>query len=149
MRSEIVNGRGRLLGVDFGDRRTGIAVSDGTRFIASARETIQNNGINDCVKQVVAIAKEEGVSGIVVGLPVNMDGSHGDRAEKCRYFGSLLEEESGIYVDYCDERMTTMEASRYLGEAGTFGKKRKKVIDALSAQIILQNYIDKLKYHNQ
>jgi len=146
MRSEIVNGKGRLLGVDFGDRRTGIAITDGTRFIASARETVQNNGINDCVRQVVRIALDEGVTGIVIGLPVNMDGSHGERADKCRYFGSLVEHESGICVDFCDERMTTMEASRYLGEAGTFGKKRKKVIDALSAQIILQNYIDKLRY---
>lgn len=148
MRSEIAESSGRLLGVDFGDRRTGIAISDNTRFIASARETIQNNGINDCVKQVVLIAKTEGVSGIVIGLPVNMDGSYGERAEKCRYFGSLVESESGMCVDFCDERMTTIEASRYLGESGTFGKKRKKVIDALSAQIILQNYIDKLKYRS-
>ncbi|MBE6669009.1 MAG: Holliday junction resolvase RuvX [Ruminococcaceae bacterium] len=148
MRSEIVSGKGRLLGVDFGDRRTGIAVCDNTRFIASARETIVNNGLNDCVRQVVEIAKAENVSGIVIGLPVNMDGSYGERAEKCRYFGSLVESESGICVDFCDERMTTIEASRYLGESGTFGKKRKKVIDALSAQIILQNYIDKLKYQS-
>ncbi|MBO4972304.1 MAG: Holliday junction resolvase RuvX [Clostridia bacterium] len=148
MRSEIVSGKGRLLGVDFGDRRTGIAVCDNTRFIASARETIVNNGLSDCVRQVVEIAKAENVSGIVIGLPVNMDGSYGERAEKCRYFGSLVESESGICVDFCDERMTTIEASRYLGESGTFGKKRKKVIDALSAQIILQNYIDKLKYQS-
>ena len=148
MRSEIVSGKGRLLGVDFGDRRTGIAVCDNTRFIASARETIVNNGLSDCVRQVVEIAKAENVSGIVIGLPVNRDGCYGERAEKCRYFGSLVESESGICVDFCDERMTTIEASRYLGESGTFGKKRKKVIDALSAQIILQNYIDKLKYQS-
>ena len=122
MRSEIVSGKGRLLGVDFGDRRTGIAVCDNTRFIASARETIVNNGLSDCVRQVVEIAKAENVSGIVIGLPVNMDGSYGERAEKCRYFGSLVESESGICVDFCDERMTTIEASRYLGESGTFGK---------------------------
>jgi len=148
MRSEIVNSKGRLLGVDFGDRRTGIAISDNTRFIASARETVQNNGLNDCVRIVSDIAKKEEVSGIIIGLPVNMDGSYGERAEKCKYFGSQVEETSGICVDFCDERMTTMEASRYLGESGTFGKKRKKVIDALSAQIILQNYIDKLKYNS-
>ena len=67
MRSEIVSGKGRLLGVDFGDRRTGIAVCDNTRFIASARETIVNNGLSDCVRQVVEIAKAENVSGIVIG----------------------------------------------------------------------------------
>lgn len=148
MRSEILNSKGRLLGVDFGDKRTGVAISDNTRFIASAIRTVQNNGLNDCVNILSEIATKEAVSGIVVGLPVNMDGSYGERAEKCRYFGERLEEACGICVDFCDERMTTIEASRYLGESGTFGKKRKKVIDALSAQIILQNYIDKLKYNS-
>ncbi len=148
MRNEIINGKGALLGVDFGDKRTGVSVSDQTRFIASARETITNNGINDCAARISEIARELGVSGIIIGLPVNMDGSHGNRAEKCKYLGGIIEEMSGICVDFCDERMTTMEAARYLGEAGTYGKKRKKVIDALSAQIILQNYLDKLKYAN-
>lgn len=146
MLDEIKNGKGILLGVDFGDKRTGVAVSDPTRFLASAKETIVVTGLNDCAEKLASIAKELSVSGIILGLPVNMDGTHGPRAEKCRYLGSVLAEKTGLPVDYCDERMTTMEAARYLGESGTFGKKRKKVIDALSAQIILQNYLDKLRY---
>ncbi len=146
MRDEIKNGKGILLGIDFGDKRTGIALSDRTRFIASARETIAVTGLNDCAEKISAFVSGEEISGIVLGLPVNMDGSHGDRAEKCKYLGKILEEKTGLPVDFCDERMTTMEAARYLGESGTYGKKRKKVIDALSAQIILQNYLDKLKF---
>lgn len=145
MLDSIKNGSGILLGIDFGDKRTGIAVSDRTRFLASAKETISVSGVNDCAEKISEIAKAEGASGIILGLPVNMDGSHGPRAEKCRYLGGVIEEKTGLPVDYCDERMTTMEAARYLAESGTFGKKRKKVIDALSAQIILQNYLDKLK----
>lgn len=146
MNDAIKNGKGILLGIDFGDKRTGVAVSDASRFLASARETVTVNGINDCAEKIAVIAKNIGAAGIILGLPVNMDGSHGPRADKCKYLGGVLEEKTGIPVDYCDERMTTMEAARYLGESGTFGKKRKKVIDALSAQIILQNYLDKLKY---
>jgi putative Holliday junction resolvase len=146
MNDVIKTGKGILLGIDFGDKRTGIAVSDNTRFLASARETVTVNGLNDCAEKIAEIAREIGATGIILGLPVNMDGSHGPRAEKCKYLGEVLAEKTGIPVDFCDERMTTMEAARYLGESGTFGKKRKKVIDALSAQIILQNYLDKLKY---
>ena len=146
MNDAIKNGRGILLGIDFGDKRTGVAVSDVSRFLASARETVTVNGLNDCAEKIASIASNLGASGIILGLPVNMDGSHGPRADKCKYLGEVLAEKTGLPIDFCDERMTTMEAARYLGEAGTFGKKRKKVIDALSAQIILQNYLDKLKY---
>ena len=146
MNDVIKNGKGILLGIDFGDKRTGVAVSDVSRYLASARETVTVNGLNDCAEKIAAIAESIGASGIVLGLPVNMDGSYGPRAEKCQYLGEVLSQKTGLPVDFCDERMTTMEAARYLGEAGTFGKKRKKVIDALSAQIILQNYLDKLKY---
>lgn len=145
MREEILNGKGRLMGVDFGDKRTGVAVSDGTRFLSSAEKTVNVSGIKDCAEKLSEEAKRLGVCGIVVGLPVNMDGTQGARAQRCRYLGELLEEMTGLPVDFCDERMTTMEASRYLGETGTFGKKRKQVIDALSAQIILQSYLDKIK----
>lgn len=133
------------MGVDFGDKRTGVAVSDGTRFLSSAEKTISATGLRDCAEKLAEEAGRLGVCGIVIGLPVNMDGSQGGRAQRCRYLGETLEEMTGLPVDFCDERMTTMEASRYLGETGTFGKKRKQVIDALSAQIILQSYLDKIK----
>ncbi len=145
MREEILKSKGRLMGVDFGDKRTGVAVSDGTRFLSSAEKTVSVSGLKDCAEKLAAEAERLGVCGIIVGLPVNMDGTQGSRAQRCRYLGETLEEMTGLPVDFCDERMTTMEASRYLGETGTFGKKRKQVIDALSAQIILQSYLDKLK----
>lgn len=143
---KIAKTSGKLLGVDFGDTRTGLAICDPSRLIASGIGYISPGGIEKCAAAVAEAAKTEGVSAIIVGLPVNMDGSEGSRAARCRKFARLLEEQSGLPVAMMDERMTTMTAARYLDETGTHGKKRKTVIDTLSAQIILQNCIDKLKY---
>ena len=140
--------KGKILGVDLGDARTGLAVSDPSRLISSGLETISPGGIEKTADAVADIAKANGVCAIVVGLPVNMDGSEGARAAKCRKFADLLRMRLGdsVLVAMFDERMTTMTASRYLNETNTRGKKRKGVIDTLSAQIILQNAIDRLRY---
>ena len=140
--------KGKILGVDLGDTRTGLAVCDPSRLISSGLETITPGGIEKTADAVAEIALRQGVSAIIVGLPVNMDGSEGGRAAKCRKFGDLLRMRlgDGIAVAMFDERMTTMTASRYLNETNTRGKKRKGVIDTLSAQIILQNAIDRLRY---
>ncbi len=143
---KIAETKGKLLGVDFGDTRTGLAICDPSRLIASGIGYISPGGIEKCADAVAETAKKEGVAAIVVGLPVNMDGSEGSRAQRCRKFAFMVGERSGLPVAMMDERMTTMTASRYLNETGTRGKKRKTVIDTLSAQIILQNCIDKLKY---
>ena len=139
--------RGALLGVDFGDRRTGLAVCDPMRTIASAIGVIAPGGIEKTADEVAKTVSERGVTGVVVGLPVNMDGSEGSRAARYRKFARLLEERIDPSIPVClfDERMTTMTAARFLNETNTRGAKRKEVIDALSAQIILQNFIDKLK----
>ena len=138
--------KGRILGVDFGDTRTGLAVSDISRFLASGIGYVSPGGIQKTADKVVEVAREQKVSAIVVGLPKNMDGSEGFRAERCREFASLLREQlEDIPVAMIDERMTTMSASRYLNETNTRGQKRKGVIDTLSAQIILQNALDRLK----
>lgn len=137
--------RGSLLGVDFGDARTGLAVSDAGRIIASGRESIHEKGIERVAERVAEYAIREGVSGIVVGLPKNMDGSEGHRADRARRFAELLEEKTGLPTALADERLTTVAASRYLNETDTRGKKRKGVIDTLSAQIILQNALDRMK----
>ena len=138
--------KGRILGVDFGDTRTGLAVSDTSRFLASGIGYVSPGGIQKTADKVVEVAREQKVSAIVVGLPKNMDGSEGFRAERCREFAGLLREQlEEIPVAMIDERMTTMTASRYLNETNTRGKKRKGVIDTLSAQIILQNCLDRLK----
>ena len=138
--------KGRILGVDFGDTRTGLAVSDTSRFLASGIGYVSPGGIQKTADKVAEVAREQKVSAIVVGLPKNMDGSEGFRAERCREFAGLLREQlEEIPVAMIDERMTTMSASRYLNETNTRGQKRKGVIDTLSAQIILQNALDRLK----
>ena len=142
---ELKNTSGKLLGVDFGDVRTGIAVCDPSRFLASGISVISPGGIEKVAQAISDIAAEQKVAAIVIGLPVNMDGSEGSRAQRCRKLASLIEEISDIPTLLFDERMTTMTAARYLNETNTRGKKRKQVIDALSAQIILQNCLDRLK----
>ena len=144
--SDLKETKGRILGVDFGDTRTGLAVSDVSRFLASGIGYVSPGGIVKTAEKVAEVAREQKVSAIVVGLPKNMDGSEGFRAERCREFAALLRERlTDIPVAMMDERMTTMSASRYLNETNTRGQKRKGVIDTLSAQIILQNALDRLK----
>lgn len=145
---KIKKGAGKILGVDFGDVRTGLAVSDASRFMASGIGYVSPGGIDKTVDTVAQTALEMGVSAVIVGLPVNMDGSHGGRAQRCEKFAWMLKNKLGesVPVSTFDERMTTMTAARYLNETNTRGKKRKQVIDTLSAQIILQNCLDRLKY---
>ena len=142
---ELAGTRGRILAVDFGDRRTGLALSDESRFLASGIGTISPGGIAATAAAVARTAAERGAVAAVVGLPRNMDGSEGARADRCREFATLLAGAAGIPVDMTDERLTTVAASRYLNETDTRGKKRKGVIDSLSAEIILQNTLDRLK----
>lgn len=137
---------GKILSVDFGDTRTGLAVSDVSRFLASGIGYVSPGGIDRTAEAVAAAAKEQGAVAVIVGLPVNMDGSEGSRAQRCRKFAYMVRSLSGLRVAMFDERMTTMTASRYLNETNTRGKKRKGVIDTLSAQIILQNCLDRLRY---
>ena len=141
------NNHGRVLGVDFGDVRTGLAISDDTRFLASGIGYIKVGGIVKTADKVAEIFMENHAVSIVVGHPINMNGTKGPRAERAEEFADLLRErllEAEIIL--FDERMTTMAAARYLGETNTRGSKRKNVIDTLSAQIILQNYLDMEKH---
>ena len=136
---------GRIMGVDFGDVRTGIALSDPGRFLASGIGFISPGGIEKTAAKVAELAVEHKASAIVVGLPRNMDGSAGSRASRCLEFAGLLSARLGIPVAMMDERLTTMSAARYLNETNTRGSRRKGVIDTLSAQIILQNVLDLLR----
>lgn len=148
----LLNTKGKILGVDFGDKRTGLALSDKTRFLASGIGQVSVGGMQRTAEHICLMIKEQDITGgVVIGLPVNMNGSLGPRAEHAQKFASILKEkldESGlsqIPIVMMDERMTTMAASRYLNETDTRGQKRKSVIDTLSAQIILQNALDRLK----
>ena len=144
--SKLKDTKGRILAVDFGDTRTGLAVSDPSRFLASGLGIVSPGGIEKTAQKVAEVALEQKASAIVVGLPKNMDGSEGFRAQRCVEFAELLEQKlSGVTVVMMDERLTTVSASRYLNETNTRGSRRKGVIDTLSAEIILQNALDKLK----
>ena len=134
---------GKYLGVDYGDKRTGLAECDVSGLIAGGIGTISEGGMRKTAQKVAEEAEKRSCKKIIIGLPKNMDGSEGPRADVIKAFGALLAECTAIPIDYYDERMTTMVAYRFLGETGTYGKKRKETVDTLSAQIILQNYIDR------
>ena len=134
---------GKYLGVDYGDVRTGLAECDPSGLIASGIGTISEGGMRKTAIRVASEAASRGCKRIIVGLPKNMDGTEGEKAKTIRAFADLLRELTEIPIDFYDERMTTMIAHRFLNETGTYGKKRKNTVDTLSAQIILQNYIDR------
>lgn len=134
---------GKYLGVDYGDKRTGLAECDASGLIAGGIGTISEGGMKNTAERVAREAEARGCKKIIVGLPKNMDGTEGFRAEAVRAFGDILASLTDIPVEYYDERMSTMEAYRFLDGSSTFGKRRREVIDTLSAQIILQNYIDR------
>ena len=137
---------GRILSVDFGDTRTGLALSDISRYLASGIGYVSPGGIVKTADKVAEVAKENKASAVIVGLPKNMDGSEGFRADRAKEFAELLRERLELPVVMFDERMTTMAAARFLNETNTRGAKRKSVVDTLSAQIMLQNALDRLKF---
>ena len=139
------NTTGRIMSVDFGDTRTGLALSDISRYLASGIGYVSPGGILKTADKVAEMAVENKASAVIVGLPKNMDGSEGFRADRAKEFADLLRERLDLPVAMFDERMTTMAASRFLNETNTRGAKRKTVVDTLSAQIILQNVLDRLK----
>ena len=134
---------GKYLGVDYGDKRTGLAECDVSGLIASGIGTVSCGGMRKCAERVAKEAEERSCVKIIIGMPRNMDGTDGPRTEVVRAFADILSELTEIEIDFYDERMTTMVAYRFLGETSTFGKKRREAVDTLSAEIILQNYIDK------
>ena len=134
---------GKYLAVDYGDKRTGLADCDPSGLIASGIGTISEGGMTKTAERVVREANARGVKKIIIGLPKNMDGTEGEKAASIRIFADMVRSMCDIPVEMYDERMTTMVAHRFLTESGTFGKKRKGVVDTLSAEIILQNYLDR------
>ena len=135
--------KGRVLGIDFGEARTGLAVSDASRLLASGIGNIKGGGLEKSVAAIAEVVTTEHISAIVLGLPVNMNGTEGPRAARIRQLAAILEERlPDVPLALMDERMTTMAASRFLNETNTRGKKRKETVDAVAATIILQNYLD-------
>ena len=134
---------GKYLGVDYGDVRTGLAECDVSGLIAGRIGTVKEGGMRNTAVRVAKEAKERGCVKIIIGLPKNMDGTEGERSQVIRAFAALLAEETDLPLDFEDERMSTMVAYRFLTETDTYGKKRRESIDAVSAEIILQSYIDR------
>ncbi len=132
-----------LLGVDYGDARTGLATNAGT--FAFGAGCVRAEGMKKTAQAVADAAIEKKAELIVVGNPINMNGTEGPRSEKCRAFAGILEEMSQIPVVLYDERLTTVNAHNILSELNVRGKKRKDTVDELSATIILQAYIDSKK----
>ena len=132
----------RKMGIDYGDKRIGIAMTDALCIISSPFEVYQNKGQEDALNHIVKIIKDYDVDEVAMGLPLNMDGTEGERALATREFGSLLEQRTSLPVKYLDERLTSASPERMLIEADMRREKRKQVIDKVSATIILQNYLD-------
>lgn len=135
----------KIMSVDYGDARTGIAFCDVNEILASAYTVIDETYAPKLLKKISDIVDREKPSLVVIGLPRNMDGSYGFRADKCRELGELIKSEIDIPVEYEDERLTTVIAHDILSSNNVRGKKRKKTVDAVSAVIILQSFIDKRK----
>jgi putative Holliday junction resolvase len=135
----------RVLGLDIGEKRIGIAVSDELKCTAQGMQVLTRNGLADdleALKKLVAVSE---ISEVVVGLPKNMDGSLGEAAQKVLSFAKTMEESLSIPVILWDERLTTSEATRLLVEADLSRAKRRKVVDKLAAVLILQGYLDSLE----
>ncbi len=130
-----------IMSVDFGDSRTGIAVCGKSEMIASPVCVISEKDFNKCIEKTAVLAKEQRAEEIVVGYPKNMNGTIGERAEKCRLFSEKLSELVECPVKLWDERCTTISAHNALNVTNTRGKKRKAVVDAVAAVIILESYL--------
>ena len=130
------------MGIDYGDKRIGVALSDLLCIISSPYEVFINKGEEESLKHLDKIIKDNDVDEIAMGLPLNMDGSEGGRARLHREFGQKLSDFSGVTVHFVDERLTSAEAEEILISSGVRREKRKELIDKLSAQIILQTFID-------
>ena len=137
----------RIMGIDFGDARVGLAISDPTQTLAGGIGFVSVSGVNSAVKAVCEKITETGAETAVCGLPLNMNGTEGERAQKVRAFAKLLEEKSGIPVIMVDERRTTIMAHGFMNETGTHGKKRKLAVDTLSARG--HNTSDRSRYAKQ
>ena len=137
----------RIMAIDYGDAHTGIAISDPTGFLAGFTTVITAYRPETVAQQVAALAKEHGAEELVLGHPKNMDGTRGPRAEKAEAMAELLKEATGLPVVLWDERRTTIDAHQILMTGGKNAKKRKKVVDAVAASLILEGYLTFKKSH--
>lgn len=132
----------KIMGIDYGDARTGVALSDLLCSIVGSTTVVSSRNREKAIADIVRIAKDNQVGTIVVGLPRNMDGSEGPRAQLCREFADMLGQAAGLPVVMWDERRTTVEAHNILSQHNYHGKKRKDTVDAVAASLILEGYLN-------
>ena len=132
----------RIMAIDYGDARTGVALSDPTGFLAGQTFLIMSRKQEVVLEELAALVQRQGAQELVMGYPRNMDGTLGPRAEKYAAFARRLEEATGLPVALWDERRTTVDAHRILGEQGVRAKNRKDKIDSVAATLILEGYLD-------
>ncbi len=133
----------RLMGIDFGDARVGIALSDPLMIMSQGYKTILNDGTDSLFEEIASIIKEKEVTKIIIGLPKNMDNSQGFRTDATMEFAQKLKTFTDVEIDFSDERLTTVSAHGFLNEMNVKGKKRKGAVDTLSAALILETYMKK------
>lgn len=130
-----------ILAVDYGYARTGLAICDAGEILASPIGVIRENYMPKVAKEIASVAAQREAELVVVGLPLNMDGTRGEHAQASEQLASILENEYGLKISLYDERLTTVEAYNLLSEAETFGKKRKEAVDQVAATIILEDFL--------
>ena len=135
----------RIMGIDYGDARTGIAISDLLCTIVGSTTVIHSRRNDKTLVEIQKLVQENDVGSIVMGLPKNMNGTEGPRAELCREFAQLVHQATGLEVTLWDERRTTVEAHNILSEHNYHGKKRKNTVDAVAASLILEGYLNSLR----
>lgn len=130
-----------IMAIDYGDARTGVAISDATGLLAGFTTVLQSRTGGDLPARIARLVREHGVEELVVGLPRNMDGTEGPRAALCREFAAQLEQATGLTPVLWDERRTTIEAHSILHTGGKRMKQHKKTVDAVAAALILEGYL--------
>lgn len=131
----------RVMGIDYGDARTGIAMSDLLCSIVGSTRVIHSHNPEKTLLEIQKLVQENQITEICMGLPKNMDGTEGPRAQLCRDFAARVEQTTGLCVHLWDERRTTVEAHNILSEHNYHGKKRKNTVDAVAASLILEGYL--------
>lgn len=139
----------KIMGIDLGDARTGVAISDLLCTIVGSATVVPSRNREKLIADIVRLAKENQVGQIVVGLPRNMDGSEGFKAQACRAFADELREATGLPVDMMDERLTTVQSHNILSQHNYHGQKRKNTVDAVAASLILESYLSYRSSHKE
>ena len=136
----------RLLGVDYGERRIGLAISDPTGTLATPLEELDARQPREMMRRIAELCRERQVTGLVVGLPINMNGTEGPSAQAARAFAEKLRTALGLPVELADERFSSVTANQALILGGTRREQRKEVVDKLAAQILLQHHLDRMTH---